>query len=128
MNDAFPDFDMPELAKAVERMPATQIDLLPYGVIRLDAHGVVTSYSRREAQLSGFDPARAVGMAFFRDVAPCMDGPELRGKIEAAMASGKLDAEFTHIGDFSDVDRELTIRAQSACDGGVWLFIKRFDS
>lgn len=127
MNETFPDFDMPDLAKAIERMPAADIDSLPYGVIHLDARGVVTSFSRREAELSGFHPARAVGMAFFKDVAPCMDGPELRGRIEAAMVAGTLDAEFTHIGDFSDRDREVCIRAQSAAGGGVWLFIKRFD-
>ena len=128
MNSSSPDFDTPGLATAIEKMPPGEIDRLPFGVIHLDRNGVVTSYSRREGELSGFDPTRAVGMAFFKDVAPCMDSPALRGRIETAMAAGTLDAEFTHVGDFSDRDRELCIRAQSAADGGVWLFLKRFES
>ena len=127
MNTSLPDFDTPDLARAVERMPPGAVDLLPFGAIHLDADGIVISYSRREAELSGFDPARAVGLAFFKDMAPCMDHPALRGRIEAAMKAGTLDAEFTHVGDFSDRDRELCIRAQSAAEGGVWLFLKRFD-
>lgn len=127
MSNSLPDFDTPDLASAVERMSPDALDSLPYGVIRLDSHGTVKSYSRREAALSGFDPVRALGMDFFKDVAPCMDNPALRGRIVAAMASGKFDAEFSHVGDLSDEDRELCIRAQSASDGGVWLFLKRFD-
>lgn len=128
MSISLPEFDTPDLARAVERMPPDTIDALPYGTIHLDPNGIVTLYSRREAELSGFDPSRAIGMAFFKDVAPCMNNPALSGRIQAAMAAGTLDAEFSHVGDFSDPDRELCIRAQSAADGGVWLFLKRFET
>lgn len=54
-----------------------------------------------------------------------MDNPRFKGRIDEAVAAGTLDAEFTHVGDFGDRDRELFVRAQSASDGGVWLFMKR---
>ena len=39
-----------------------------------------------------------------------MGKPNFRGRIERALAAGSLDLEFTHVGDFSDRDRELTVR------------------
>jgi len=33
--------------------------------------------------------------------------------------------EFSHVGDFEDRDRELTVRIQSASTGGYWIFMRR---
>jgi hypothetical protein len=54
-----------------------------------------------------------------------MDNDHYRGRIAQAMARGTLDLEFTHIGDFEDRERELTVRVQSASDGGYWVFMRR---
>jgi photoactive yellow protein len=118
-------FDQADLARAVEQLTTDVIDVLPFGVVKLDANGQVLFYSQREGQQSGRGMRPVIGMGFFTDIAPCMDNPSFKGRIEAAMASGTLDAEFSHVGDFSDRDRELQVRAQSATDGGVWLFLRR---
>jgi photoactive yellow protein len=121
-------FDTPELGRAIEKLSVDSINRLPFGVIKLNASGVVEFYSAREAELSGRGDLPVLGIDFFSKIAPCMDTPQFRGRIETAIANGKLDAEFSHIGDFSDRDRELAIRAQSASDGGVWLFLMRLDA
>jgi photoactive yellow protein len=118
-------FDQANLAGAVEQLTTDVIDALPFGVIKLDASGQVLFYSQREGQLSGRGMRPVIGMDFFTDIAPCMDNPSFKGRIDAAIASGTLDAEFSHVGDFSDRDRELQVRAQSATGGGVWLFLRR---
>ena len=82
-------------------------------------------YSVREGELSGRGSLPTVGLPFFTAVAPCMDNPAVKGRIDAAIANGKLDADILHVGDFSDRDRPLRIRAQSASGGGVWLFLQR---
>lgn len=120
-----PDYDEPRLAAAVEALEAERIDALPYGAIRLDAQGIVQFYSAAERRLSGSGERERLGFDFFREIAPCMDTPEFRGRIEAARLSGGLDLEFTHIGDFDDGDRELTVRIQSASDKGIWIFMRR---
>jgi photoactive yellow protein len=120
-----PDFDEPRLADAVERLPTEAIDRLPFGAIRLDASGVVRFYSRAEARLSGYGTRKALGLHFFTQMAPCMDNPEFRGRIERALAAGTLDIELNWYGDFSDPDRELRVRIQSAAGGGAWIFMKR---
>jgi photoactive yellow protein len=120
-----PHFDDPGLAAAIERLGKDEIDLLPFGVIGLDPQDIVRFYSQSEARLSGYGERKAHGQRFFVDVAPCMDNGHFRGKIDRARRMGLLDIEFSFIGDFSDRDRELHVRVQSAQDGGVWIFMKR---
>jgi photoactive yellow protein len=117
--------DMDALAEAVERLPKEAVDALPFGAIRLDESGQVTFYSAAEAKLSGYGSRPALGKAFFVDVAPCMDTPAFKGRIERAKAAGKYDLEFGWVGDFSDRSRELRVRIQPASDGGCWIFIQR---
>jgi photoactive yellow protein len=117
--------DMDALAEVVERLPKEAIDALPFGAIRLDESGQVTFYSAAEAKLSGYGSRPALGKAFFVEMAPCMDTPAFRGRIERAKAVGKYDLEFGWVGDFSDRSRELRVRIQPASDGGCWIFIQR---
>ncbi len=125
MPDGIPSFDRPDLAQAVEAMTADAIDDLPFGCTRIDANGVVVFYSNAERRLSGSGDHPRVGLNFFTDVAPCMNNPAFRGRIESAMAAGRLDLEFGWIGDFDDAQRSLRVRVQSATGGGCWLFLQR---
>lgn len=120
-----PCFDEPRLARAVEALPSEVIDQLPFGTVRLDQDGQVQFFSEAERRLSGLGARPTLGLDFFSKIAPCMDNPDFRGRIEQARQSGRLDLEFTHVGDFEDRDRELTIRVQSAQDGGYWMFLRR---
>ena len=125
MADALPTYDDANLAEKVESLSEAQVNALPFGAIRLDTAGKVTSYSEAERRLSGSGDLPRIGLNFFHDVAPCMDNPDYRGRIDQAMARGTLDLEFTHIGDFEDRERELTVRIQSASDRGYWIFMRR---
>jgi photoactive yellow protein len=126
MDDPSPiTIDMAGLAKAVEQLPKEAVDALPFGAIRLDDAGLVTFYSAAEAKFSGYGSRPALGKAFFVEMAPCMDTPAFKGRIERGKAAGKYDLEFGWIGDFSDRSRELRVRIQPASDGGCWIFIQR---
>lgn len=118
-------FDMPGVAAALEALEPAQIDALPFGVVRLTDAGIVTTYSKTEATLSGFAPRRAVGRSFFDAVAPCMSTAAFRGRIDEEARRGQLDIEFGHTGDFTDPARLLRVRACSAKGGGVWLLFER---
>ena len=119
-----PDFFAMDLAGAVERMSAAEIDALPFGAIRVDAAGEVMLYSAAERALSGY-AGKPVGKSFFAEIAPCMNVPDFRGRIERALAMGSLDIEFEYVGDFADAGRKITVRIQSAAGGGYWIFMKR---
>ena len=127
MNRFTIDFESPDLVKQIERLSPEQVDQLHFGVVRLNAVGNVESFSKREQQMSGWSKQTPIGLDFFSQVAPCMAGPGFKGAIDAAVVAGTLDAEFLHTGDFADRDREIRVRALSASDGGVWLFLLRDD-
>ena len=120
-----PDFETPGLARAVEALPEEALDRLPYGAVRLDAAGVVRVYSGAERRLSGSGERPRLGLGFFTEIAPCMDMPGFRGRIERALAAGRLDLEFGWTGDFANAARSLRVRVQSATGGGYWIFMLR---
>ena len=123
-----PAFDTPRLAAAVEALTAEQVEALPFGAIRLDAEGRVTLYNAAERRLSGLR-REAIGRVFFAEIAPCMDNPEFRGRIDRARATGRLDVAFGYVSDMpsGDQDVALDVRVQSASDGGTWMFLRRED-
>lgn len=120
-----PDFESADLADQVAALDAAARDALPYGVIRLDPHGLVQSYNRTEAEQSGRKKRPVIGLDFFKEVAPCMATPEMRGRVQEAAKRGTVDIEIGWIGDFDDPEGEIQIRVMSASDGGLWLFMNR---
>lgn len=118
------DFFAPDLASIIEILPPEVVHSLPYGAIRLDHEGRVIFYSDTERRLSGYFK-ETIARSFFTEIAPCMNNPNVRGRIDKALQAGKLNITFTHIGDFNDPDQELDIRVQSASNGGCWIFIRR---
>jgi photoactive yellow protein len=117
--------DDPALPLRFERLSKSQLDELPFGVVRLTADGVVEFYSRREGELSGYAGRPVLGRPFFDSVAPCMNTDSFRGRIEAEQRTGRFDFEFGHTGDFEDPTRILRCRVFSAADGGYWLLMAR---
>ncbi len=122
------DFDTGRLAEAMQRMRPEEVNALPFGAIRLDAAGTVTYYSETERRQSGYSEA-AIGRTFFTEMAPCLDNPQFRGRIEQALARGTLDIAFDYIADFPSGARgvEVRVRVQSAGDGGCWIFMQHED-
>ena len=117
--------DDEELVSRVERLSNEELDALPFGVVRLDATGKISFFSRTEATQSGFGERKAVGRKFFTELAPCMGTPDFMRHVERAQAAGTLDITFEQIGDFDDAERELHVRVTSAAGGGLWVFIQR---
>ncbi len=118
-------FDAADLARRIEAMETQDVERLPYGVFKLDARGVVQVHSWTEAESAGRLTRPAVGLDFWREVAPSLSGPDMRGRVEAAAAQGAVDVVMGWSGDFDDADGEIQIRAMSAAGGGLWLFMKR---
>jgi len=113
------------LPARVELLSREELDNLPFGVIRLDAEGKVTFFSKTEAEQSGYRDRRAIGQDFFTQMAPCLATPERLRRIAQARQAGTLDIFFEQIGDFDDAERELRVRVVSASGNGLWLFLER---
>jgi photoactive yellow protein len=117
------DFNAADIAAQAEEARQSDLDALPYGVIKLDRRGVVKFYSATEARLSGYGVA-PLGQNLF-DISQCPNREDLRGRIMGAMENAPVDLELAWLGDLSNPLREMRIRVQSARDGGVWMFIER---
>ena len=122
------DFNAPDIAALAEEARQSDLDILPFGVIKLDRQGIVRFYSQAEARLSGYNVS-PLGRNLF-DISQCASREDLRARIMGAMESGAMentpvDLELAWFGDPNDPKREMRIRVQSARDGGVWMFIER---
>jgi len=125
MTGTLPDLDQDDLAAAIERLPPEALNTLPFGAIRLNAGGEVVVFNDAEKRLSGFGDRPALGRHFFTQIAPCMNQPGFRGRIDRALAAGDAEIEFGWIGDFSSPERELRVRVTPATGGGCWILIRR---
>jgi len=64
------------------------LDLLPYGIIVVDAQGVILYYNRREEEIAGRSRDDVLGRNFFTEVAPCTQVDEFRERFAEAVRDG----------------------------------------
>jgi len=74
------------------------LDGLDFGVIGIDATGVVQRYNSFESKAAGLSSQRVVGQPLFTVVAPCMNNFMVAQRFEDALASGSpLDAVVDYV-------------------------------
>jgi photoactive yellow protein len=94
-SDASDPYDPTDVVYRADALAAAELDALPYGMIQLDASGVVLRYSSAESRLSGMTAESCLGRSFFDEIAPCTHVREFYGRFRDGVAAGRLDAVFT---------------------------------
>ena len=113
--------------ETISTMGEEELDALPYGVIQVDAQGVILRYNKCESRLSGLAPQDVIGKNFFREVAPCTQMKDFYGRFCDGVAAGKLHCTFRYHFAFGGNPRDVTItlflndRKQT-----VWLLVQDF--
>ena len=98
MIDLLPTFDQPDLAVRLGELTDAELDDLDFGVIGIDADGVVRRYNAFESKLAGLSPQRVLGYALFTTVAPCMNNFLVAQRFDDAKAGGtRLDATIDYV-------------------------------
>lgn len=82
------------LAEVLPRI--NDINVLPFGMVKMDLTGKILEYNMAEAELTGTDPAWAVGKNFFHEVATCTNTPDFYGKFVEGVKKGFLNAVFNY--------------------------------
>ena len=82
------------LAEVLPRI--NDINVLPFGMVKMDLTGKILEYNMAEAELTGTDPAWAVGKDFFKEVATCTNTPDFYGKFAEGVKKGFLNAVFNY--------------------------------
>ena len=65
-----------------------ELDALDFGVIGMDASGVVQRYNSHESKAAGLSSQRVLGQPLFTVVAPCMNNFMIAQRFEDALANG----------------------------------------
>lgn len=111
--------------KQLAALTSGDYDQLAFGVIELDRDFIVRTYNQSESTIARRDPATTVGKHFFREVAPCTDVDDFRGRIQTLMAAGvaiDTEARFDYTFRFAWGSRRVRIRALRGTET-CWLFV-----
>jgi photoactive yellow protein len=80
-------------AGALQLVPESDLDRLPFGVIRLTGDGVIRSYNRTESERARRAPAAVIGRNFFTEVAPCTNVQQFQGRLRRMRERGQPSFE-----------------------------------
>ena len=112
----------------VDSISEAELDSLPYGVIQLDALGVILRYNAFEAGLSGLTRQTVVGKNFFKQVAPCTDLQQFYGRFRDGVASGALHCTFRFHFAFKRNPRDVTVTLfYNGRDKTGWVLVQPFE-
>ena len=89
------DFADANMLEQLEGLSESEIDRLPFGVITMDADGIVLHYNTTESTMAGLSRDRVLGLPFFSEVAPCTNNYMVAGRYEEADLDETLDYVFT---------------------------------
>ncbi|MEZ4311147.1 MAG: hypothetical protein R3F14_24155 [Polyangiaceae bacterium] len=70
-----------------------ELDALPFGVIGLDAEGIVLRYNLYESRLARLDRNQVVGRALFTEIAPCLGQEVFQARYRAFVAGEEAKSE-----------------------------------
>ena len=82
----------------LDRLSDEELDALDFGVIGMDAQGVVRRYNAFESKAAGLSTARVLGQPLFTVVAPCMNNFMVAQRFDEAQESaGSLDTVIDYV-------------------------------
>ena len=91
-------FGQSDLLARLEKMDASELDMLEFGVIGFDATTQVSRYNSHESKMAALSPQRVLGKPLFTAVAPCMNNFLVAQRFEDAAAEGSaLDATIDYV-------------------------------
>jgi photoactive yellow protein len=91
-------FQSDALHDVLDAADAQALDALDFGLIGIDAQGLVQRYNALESKLSGLAASRVLGRSLFETVAPCMNNAMVAGRLAAAAQQGSaLDCTLDYM-------------------------------
>lgn len=106
-------------------MTPQELDLLPFGAIRLSPDGTITAYNQTEEKFAGRKASEVVGKNFFSDVAPCTKVKRFFGAFQAGVERKELNEVFDFTFKFPTGAKDVRIRMiyAGAAEPAVWIFV-----
>jgi photoactive yellow protein len=109
-------------------LPMAEIDVLPFGAIRIDENGTIRTYNQYEARLSRLDAARVIGKNFFRDIAPCTAVQAFEGRMRDFIASADvISTSFDYFFSFAHDAVDVTITFVKLPNKEIMIAVERIE-
>ena len=109
----------------VAELPSEQLDLQPFGIIRLDRAGTVLSFNTYEENLAKKSRRDVIGRNFFQDIAPCTKVKEFHGRFLDAVAARSMNVTFGFVFPFAHGTRHVDISLfYKQADDTVWVIVR----
>ena len=125
------DFEGVNLAELLPRIPATIRNGLPFGLVKLDLTGKILECNMAEGDLTGVDPAWALGKNFFDEVALCTKTQAFYGRFVEGVKRGFMNAVFDFTFDHREIATNVKVHMFTMPDSRgmktVMLLVKRSD-
>jgi len=108
------------------KLDRNEIANLPYGGVELDRNGTIMFYNQAEADICNRDSRGMAGKNFFREVAPCTNRPEFKGRFDEIVSGAKGMAMFDYTFDYNMKPTRVSIQMKKSIQGDtIWIFVKR---
>lgn len=119
-------FGSDDIENKLSSMNDGQLDDMAFGAIQLDEKGTVLKYNAAEGDITGRDPSKTIGKNFFRDVAPCTNSPQFKGKFDEGVRNNDLNTMFEYTFDYEMKPTKVKVHMKKALAGdSFWVFVKR---
>ena len=125
------DFEGVNLAELLPRIPDSIRNGLPFGLVKLDLTGKILEYNMAEGDLTGVDPAWAMGKNFFDEVAVCTKTQAFYGRFVEGVKRGFMNVVFDFNFDHREIATKVKVHMFTMPDSrgnkSVMLLVKRSD-
>lgn len=91
------NYEAPNLHQWLDAQSGSELDQLPYGVVKMDHQGFIQAYNQKESAYTGVAPENAVGKHLFTEVALCTNNFMIAGKLDQPEVDVVLDYVFTYV-------------------------------
>ena len=119
-------FGSDNIENTLAKMSKDQLNDVAFGAIQLDGQGKILQYNAAEGDITGRDPSKVIGKSFFKEVAPCTNRPEFKGRFDEGVKSGSLNVMFEYTFDYEMKPTKVKVHMKKALTGDTyWVFVKR---
>lgn len=119
-------FGSDDIENKLARMGDSQLNDVAFGAIKLDGKGIILQYNAAEGDITGRDPSKVIGKNFFRDVAPCTNSAQFKGKFDEGVKNDNLNTMFEYTFDYEMKPTKVKVHMKKALTGdSYWVFVKR---
>jgi photoactive yellow protein len=118
-------FGADDTANVFARLSDQELDSLSFGVIQVDETGKILMFNAAESGIAGIEKKAAVGKNFFTEVARCTNESGFRGRFDAGVKAGALDALFEWHLAGDRLPRVLVHMTKAARCNRYWICTKR---